>query len=204
MICRGHVIRDDIKNCGSEYDTHPISLELFQQSLLYTHLHAYYKPKTSQLCAIIYDAAYSSTQLLDFSRIPHDEQDCLRRTSLASPSGRRSAATRLIANVLQGSGPVRRRRASPRQAQQSNRLPPDDSSVRIMVLHIKLTKPAFFASIGLFDYEMFLFKGRWLYTHQCMVNREPHICSICDKKLPRRLFWLRSLRKCAGRSQAGD
>ena len=33
-------------------------------------------------------------------------------------------------------------------------------------------------------YEMFFFEGRWYYTHQYMVNREPHICSLCNKKLP--------------------
>jgi HNH endonuclease len=33
-------------------------------------------------------------------------------------------------------------------------------------------------------YEMFLFEGRWLYTHQYMVNRAPHVCSIYNKKLP--------------------
>ena len=33
-------------------------------------------------------------------------------------------------------------------------------------------------------YQIFLFGGRWLYTHQYMVNREPHICPLCNKKLP--------------------
>ena len=42
----------------------------------------------------------------------------LRCTSLARPSERSSAATRFIANVLQGSDLVRRRSGSPRQAQQ--------------------------------------------------------------------------------------
>jgi HNH endonuclease len=35
-------------------------------------------------------------------------------------------------------------------------------------------------------YQMFLFKDRWYYTHQHVVNREPHICSLCNKKLPRK------------------
>jgi hypothetical protein len=35
-------------------------------------------------------------------------------------------------------------------------------------------------------YQMFLFKGRWLYTHQYMVNRETHVCPLCNKKLPRK------------------
>ena len=35
-------------------------------------------------------------------------------------------------------------------------------------------------------YEMFSIKGRWYYTHQHVVNREPHICSLCNKKLPRK------------------
>jgi hypothetical protein len=35
-------------------------------------------------------------------------------------------------------------------------------------------------------YQMFLFEGRWYYTHQYMVNREPHVCSICKKKIPRK------------------
>ena len=35
-------------------------------------------------------------------------------------------------------------------------------------------------------YEMFWIEGRWYFTHQYMVNREPHICSICKEKLPRK------------------
>jgi hypothetical protein len=35
-------------------------------------------------------------------------------------------------------------------------------------------------------YQMFLINGRWLYTHHCLVNREPHICVICNKRLPRK------------------
>jgi hypothetical protein len=35
-------------------------------------------------------------------------------------------------------------------------------------------------------YQMFFFEGRWYYTHQYMVNRELHICVICNKRLPRK------------------
>jgi hypothetical protein len=40
----------------------------------------------------------------------------LRRTSLARPSDRSSAATRLIANIFQGTNVVRRRRNRPLEA----------------------------------------------------------------------------------------
>jgi hypothetical protein len=53
----------------------------------------------------------------------------LRRTSLARPSERSSAATRLIASVLQGSDLVRRRRGSSRQAQQA--IPPISHADRL-------------------------------------------------------------------------
>jgi hypothetical protein len=35
-------------------------------------------------------------------------------------------------------------------------------------------------------YQMFLWKGRWFYTHHHVVNREPHICPLCKRKLPRK------------------
>jgi hypothetical protein len=53
----------------------------------------------------------------------------LRRTSLARPSNRSSAATRLIVNVLQGSDPARRNRGSPWQAKQA--IPPFSRADRL-------------------------------------------------------------------------
>src|SRR5580704_2532314 len=35
-------------------------------------------------------------------------------------------------------------------------------------------------------YEKFWIEGRWYFTHQYMVNWNPHICPICNKRLPRK------------------
>jgi|HubBroStandDraft_6_1064221.scaffolds.fasta_scaffold2297371_1 hypothetical protein len=35
-------------------------------------------------------------------------------------------------------------------------------------------------------YEKFWIEGRWYFTHQYIINRERHICPICNKKLPRK------------------
>jgi len=43
----------------------------------------------------------------------------LRRTSLAGPSDRSTAATRLIADIFQGADPVRQRRDSPPEPQRA-------------------------------------------------------------------------------------
>jgi hypothetical protein len=70
--------------------------------------------------------------------IAHDQQDCcrmqirLRRTSLARPSDRSSAATRFIANTFQGTNVVRRRRDKPLQAPRTMSAVLDDDRFRLL------------------------------------------------------------------------
>ena len=67
-------------------------------------------------------------------------QITLRRASLARPSNRSSAATRLIANIFQGTNVVRRRRDSPLEAQQT--IPAIPCADRFWPLQILARDPA--------------------------------------------------------------
>ena len=64
----------------------------------------------------------------------------LRRTSLAGPSDRSSVATRLIANIFQGTDLVRRRRDSPLEAPRT--IPPIPHADRFRPLQILARDPA--------------------------------------------------------------